>query len=117
MVVVAIIGILAALAVPRFQVFQAKAKQSEAKNNLSHIYTLEESYFGDNDMYGTIAQIGFNVTAGAMQRYTYTVVGASATAFMGQANNGMISANCTTDMWTINETKALVNNTPTCSSM
>ena len=35
MVVVAIIGILAALAVPRFTVFQVKARQSEAKTNLN----------------------------------------------------------------------------------
>jgi type IV pilus assembly protein PilA len=33
MVVVAIIGILSALAVPRFRAFQAKAKQAEAKNH------------------------------------------------------------------------------------
>ena len=60
MIVVAIIGILSALAVPRFQSFQAKARQSEAKNNLSHIYTLEQSYYGDNDTFTQISAVGRN---------------------------------------------------------
>ena len=51
MIVVAIIGILASLAIPRFQMFQAKARQSEARSNLTHIYTLQISYQGDNDTF------------------------------------------------------------------
>lgn len=51
MIVVAIIGILAALAIPRFQQFQAKSKQAEARSNLAHIYTLQLSYNGDNDTF------------------------------------------------------------------
>ena len=41
MVVVAIIGILAAIAIPNFQRFSSKSKQSEAKSNLSAIYAAE----------------------------------------------------------------------------
>ena len=37
MIVVAIIGILAAIAIPNFIKFQAKSKQSEAKTNLKAI--------------------------------------------------------------------------------
>jgi len=44
MVVVAIIGILAAIAVPNFQRFTAKSKQSEAKSNLSAIYSAERAF-------------------------------------------------------------------------
>lgn len=44
MIVVAIIGILAAIAVPSFQKFQAKARQSEAKGLLSGLYTSEKTY-------------------------------------------------------------------------
>lgn len=51
MIVVAIIGILAALAIPRFQSFQAKSRQAEARSNLAHIYTLQVSYNGDNDTF------------------------------------------------------------------
>ncbi len=39
MIVVAIIGILAAIAIPNFLKFQAKSKQSEAKSNLGAIFT------------------------------------------------------------------------------
>ena len=55
MIVVAIIGILAALAIPRFQGFQARARQAEGKSNLNHVYTLEQSYHGDNDAYADFA--------------------------------------------------------------
>ena len=51
MVVVAIIGVLASLAVPRFKTFQAKARQAEAKTNLAHLYTLQQSFHADYDTY------------------------------------------------------------------
>lgn len=47
MIVVAIIGILAAIAIPNYQNFQKKARQSEAKNQLGGIYTAEKAYFAD----------------------------------------------------------------------
>lgn len=45
MVVVGIIGILAAIAIPNFMVFVSKAKQAEAKVNLGAIYKCELAYF------------------------------------------------------------------------
>ena len=51
MIVVAIIGILAAIAIPNFIKFQAKSKQSEAKTNLKAIFTAEKSYYGERDAY------------------------------------------------------------------
>ena len=41
MVVVAIIGILSAVAVPNFKKYQAKSKTSEAKMQLAAIFTAE----------------------------------------------------------------------------
>ena len=64
MVVLAIIGIIAAIAIPRFQLFQAKARQSEAKNNLSHLFTLEHSFYGDNDEYAMTPPVGYGITSG-----------------------------------------------------
>jgi type IV pilus assembly protein PilA len=52
MIVVAIIGILAAIAIPDFLKFQAKAKQSEAKQNLGAIFTTQVAYFGENNTFG-----------------------------------------------------------------
>jgi prepilin-type N-terminal cleavage/methylation domain-containing protein len=47
MIVVAIIGILAAIAIPNFIKFQLRAKAGESKVNLAGIRTAEESYFAD----------------------------------------------------------------------
>ena len=44
MIVVVIIGILAALAIPRFMTATTKSKQSECKQILKQIYTMERTY-------------------------------------------------------------------------
>jgi len=75
MIVVAIIGILAAIAIPNFLKFQAKSKQSEAKTNLKGIYTAETSYFGENNQYSSFDNVTW-VPVGAA-RYHYTLDGKS----------------------------------------
>lgn len=47
MVVVAIIGILAAIAIPNFQRFTAKSRQAEAKTSLSALYSAEKAFQGE----------------------------------------------------------------------
>ncbi len=47
MIVVAIIGILAAIAIPNFLNFRMKAKTSEAKSNLGAIRSTEVAYFAE----------------------------------------------------------------------
>jgi type IV pilus assembly protein PilA len=47
MIVVAIIGILAAIAIPNFLKFQLRSKAGEGKLNLSGIRTAQESYFAE----------------------------------------------------------------------
>jgi len=51
LVVIGIIGILAVIAIPNFMTFQAKAKQSEAKLNLSGIYIAEKAFFAEYGSY------------------------------------------------------------------
>ena len=51
MIVVAIIGILAAIAIPNFLRFQLKAKSSEGKTNLAAIRTSEQSYYSEFGIY------------------------------------------------------------------
>ncbi|MCB0342987.1 MAG: prepilin-type N-terminal cleavage/methylation domain-containing protein [Pseudobdellovibrionaceae bacterium] len=51
MVVVAIIGILSAVAIPQYQRFQRKARQSEAKANLGGLYTTMEAFSAEWDTY------------------------------------------------------------------
>ena len=55
MIVVAIIGILAAIAIPNFLRFQLKSKTSEGKVNLAAIRTAEESYLAEFGSYVSAA--------------------------------------------------------------
>ncbi|WP_201769030.1 prepilin-type N-terminal cleavage/methylation domain-containing protein [Myxococcus stipitatus] len=72
MIVVAIIGILAAIAIPNFIRFQAKSKQSEAKTNLKAIFTAQKAYFGEKDKYvSDFKVVGFDPEPG--NRYTYGI--------------------------------------------
>jgi len=51
MIVVAIIGILAAIAIPNFLNFRLKAKTSEAKSNLGAIRSTQVAYFAEWNMW------------------------------------------------------------------
>jgi type IV pilus assembly protein PilA len=51
MIVVAIIGILAAVAIPNFMRMRERAKVAEAKANLGAIRVTETSYFGEYNRY------------------------------------------------------------------
>ncbi len=70
MIVVAIIGILAAIAIPNFLRYQAKSRQSEAKTNLGAIFVAETAYLSENSRYGSFSEIGYAL-AGTTNRYTY----------------------------------------------
>ena len=69
MIVVAIIGILAAIAIPNFLKFQAKSKQSEAKTNLKGIYTAETGYFGEQNTYNSFDSVNWAPVGKAKYRY------------------------------------------------
>lgn len=59
MIVVAIIGILAAIAIPNFLTYQMKSRQSEAKVNLQAIKTSEIAFQAERGCYlGIAAEVG-----------------------------------------------------------
>ncbi len=62
MIVVAIIGILAAIAIPNFLRFQLKSKSSEGKVNIAAIRTAEESYLAEFGAY--VPTLALNPVAG-----------------------------------------------------
>jgi type IV pilus assembly protein PilA len=70
MIVVAIIGILAAIAIPNFLRYQAQSRQAEARTNLGGIFVAETSFFGEQSRFGDFGQIGFAL-AGTSNRFTY----------------------------------------------
>lgn len=71
MVVVVIVGILAAFAIPNFLRYRAKAMQAEARTNLAGIFVAELSFFTERKEFGNFTDIGFAVTGVGTNRYTY----------------------------------------------
>lgn len=88
MIVVAIIGILAAIAIPNFLKYQAKSRQSEARTNLGGVFVAQTSYFGEQARYGAFNEVGFAL-AGSSNRYTYRS-GASGTSGGASSNTNNI---------------------------
>ncbi len=62
MVVVAIIGLLAAFAIPQYGKFQKKARQQEVKVGLSGLYTAEKAFITEwNYVTSDMTQLGFQI--------------------------------------------------------
>lgn len=136
-IVISIIALLGWFAFPRFQTFQAKARQAEAKTMLNTIYTLEESYHSENNQYVALPPIGFDPATGKwncdftgaaaqlglviapcseshkLPRYQYTVTlpvegGFIATATSGVSTKNLVVPNCkVADVWTIDQNREL----------
>ena len=121
MVVVAIIGILVSLAVPRYKVFMVKAHQSEAATQLSTLYTLQIAYYSrNNKFYSLLPQyrcsndLGFspgcvnNVPTGRYKIYHST--GGSnfvAEARSGNMNDNLVNPGCKFDSWIMDSKRCL----------
>ena len=124
MIVVVIIAILAALAIPRFMRSSVKAKQSEAKEILKQIYVMQRTYFQEKECY--YPSDGSSETAGAGQNipslyvevmtpayYSYTVTGTKSTfsATAGSSGPTGLDDDPALDIWTIDDAGVL-----TCTS-
>ncbi len=117
MIVVVIIGILAALAIPRFMQATTKSKQSEAKQLLKQVYTMQRTFrqgvvpatYGDDGVtaaaLGIFPQIGVEIMAGA--QYSYTMA-ATANTFTCTATADL-DDDATVDTWTITQAGTLTN--------
>jgi len=113
MIVVAIIGILAAIAIPNFQRFQAKSKQSEAKANLKAIYVAQKAHAATTDTYGDqgttiptrntagtmFTSIGYAIE-GSNNLYNYVMSQANSSAFECDAV-GNIDTDGAEDSWLV----------------
>ena len=120
MIVVVIIGILAAMAIPRYSDAVTRNKQSEAKLVLKQIYVNERTFRQQGNAYyipggpasaatpDVFRNIWVDIMASA--RYTYTIVG-DANSFTATATSGILDDDATVDTWTINNLGVL-----TCTS-
>ena len=110
MIVVVIIGILAALAIPRFMKASLKAKISEAKGLVKQLYTLNQAFYQEHGHFCTADQLtdgsaweggagsdaetvadslGFDLPTGT-PRFNYWVrTGGAAAAFPNGADNAV----------------------------
>jgi type IV pilus assembly protein PilA len=111
LVVILIIGILAAIAIPTFVTQKGKASDAGAKSYVRHLQTAQEAYYTDNDAYASslaalqsieqaLNQVpsrttaptasssprgGFTVTATSTTNVTYTIT---------RASDGRVSRSC-----------------------
>ena len=117
MIVVVIIGILSALAIPIFMSSATKSKQSEARGVLKQIYTMQRAYFIENETYclnGVVASAA-NPTAFSLlaielissTRYTYTMTVPAPNQFTCVATAN-VDDDPTIDTWQIDNSGALV---------
>jgi prepilin-type N-terminal cleavage/methylation domain-containing protein len=121
MVVVVIIGILAALAIPRFMAVAVRAKQSEAKQILKQIYVQEHAYRQYYDRYcipvgpadkinmTAFAPLVIEIMPSARYIYTITTTDGGATTFLAQATvpNPGLDDDAAPDTWTIDQAGTL----------
>lgn len=77
MVVVAIIGILASLAIPSIGKYMAKARQSEAKTQLSSLYTAEKAFYAEYTAYHSMfGAVGYSPEGKLRYAVGFTAAGA-----------------------------------------
>ncbi len=102
MVVVAIIGLLSAVAIPNFKKYQAKSKTSEAKLQLSAAYTAQQSFYSDFNIYHhCLGFMGYNPKNEINQRYfmvgidsTSLAVAAAGNPLQQARDNGLNETAC-----------------------
>jgi type IV pilus assembly protein PilA len=66
LIVIAIIGILAAIAIPQFNQYKARAYDSDSKANLHNIYLACKAYWADN---GSAASCSSSLATGTSYGY------------------------------------------------
>ena len=79
MIVIAIIGILAAIAIPQFSAYRKRSYNSSAQSDVRNIATAQEAYYVDNSTYTGTESAVTGATYGYMQsgNVTFTVDGNS----------------------------------------
>lgn len=82
MITVALIGVLAAIAVPNFMTYQSKARRSEAFSNVRAIVTAEKSYQAEREILFEVGAFPNAALYGGLGTHTMSWDAASSTAFL-----------------------------------
>ena len=86
LIVVVIIGILAAIAIPKFQATKGKAYYAGMRSDLRNLATSEEGYFYDHAMYSLVLD---SVQLTPTNGNTVTITEATATGWSATSQNAM----------------------------
>ena len=113
MIGILIAGLLTALAVPSLMKMVTKAKQTEAKTQLDHLYSLQRLYFLEHSKYSPdLETIDFEqnllVTEEGGARYKIEISEAGTTTFTGRATAVQdFDGDGVFNVWEINQDKKL----------
>lgn len=114
LVVLIIVGILVLLALPNLMPLISKAKSTEAKVQLEHIYTLEKNTFYEKSGYSkNLNEISFEQqplnTQGGQANYRIEVLSADNVSFKARATAVVdFDGDGTFNIWEIDQNKNLV---------
>jgi type IV pilus assembly protein PilE len=119
LVVMGIVGLLFLVAMPLVEPLFNKARSMEAKTQLSHLFTLQKSYYYEHSKYSNdLSNIGFEQAKlktedGGQANYRIEILDAGTTGFKARAtaiidfdNDGVFS------VWEIDENQNLQEVTP-----
>lgn len=108
MVVLAIVGILAAVAMPAYFNHMSRSRQSKAIGELMSIKAAQERYFAENGQYtGSLGNLDSYNVAGTMtiQQYQYLIISAAGTGFIPsgtiQAKGDLNGDGAYTNIWEV----------------
>jgi type IV pilus assembly protein PilE len=87
MIVVAVIGILASIAMPAYTNYIKKGKAAEGTSNLADLRIKAEQFFQDNRTYA-----GINCTPAESKYFTYSCTAADGSGATGNASGYLIKA-------------------------
>ncbi len=115
LIVLIIIGILVLLALPNLMPLISKAKSTEAKIQLEHVYTLERSYYFEKSKYSSLLEdIGFEQeklssdSESGLANYRIEVVSANVNSFLARATAVVdFDGDGVYNVWEINQDKNL----------
>jgi prepilin-type N-terminal cleavage/methylation domain-containing protein len=87
MIVIAIIGILAAIAIPQFNSYRKRAFDASAQSNLRNAATAQEAYYVDESTYCSSTSMLIGATYGLYlsDKVVFTVSSANASTYVMEA--------------------------------